>query len=98
MKRHEFLIHSFFQFKIFTRKIGTYFTKFIRKSEEKGCLEASLRGRPLEGEILKLPEGYEAAVIQAVGSDGETFREVKRVKQLTYWNYDKVLPKLIPMA
>ena len=79
-------------------KIGTYFTKFIRKSEEKGCLEASLRGRPLEGEILKLPEGYEAAVIQAAGSDGNTFREVKRVKQLTYWNYDKVLPKLIPMA
>merc|ERR1711879_150367 len=71
-------------------QIGTYFTKFIRESEEKGCLEASLRGRPLEGEILKLPEGYEAAVIQAVGSDGETFREVKRVKQLTYWNCDKV--------
>merc|ERR1712039_510554 len=71
-------------------KIGTYFTKFIRKSGEKGCLEASLRGRPLEGEILKLPEGYEAAVIQAAGSDGNTFREVKRVKQLTYWNYDKV--------
>ena len=60
-------------------KIGTYFTKFIRKNKEKGCLGASLRGRPLEGEILKLPEGYEAAVIKAVGSDGDTFREVKRV-------------------
>ena len=38
-----------------------------------------------------MPEGYEAAVIQAVGSSGDTFREVKRVKQVTYWNYDKVL-------
>ena len=41
-----------------------------------------------------MPEGCEAAVIQAVGSDGDTFREVKRVKQVTYWNYDKVLRKL----
>ena len=79
-------------------KIGTYFTKFIQKNEEKGCLEASLRGRPLEGEILQLPEGYEAAVIQAVGSDGDTFREVKRVQQVTYWNYDKVQPNLIHMT
>ena len=77
-----------------TPKIGTYFTKFIRKNEEKGCLEASLRGRPLEGEILHLPEGYEATVIQAVGSEGDNFREVKRVRQVTYWNYDKVLLKL----
>ena len=61
-------------------------------------MEASLRGRPLEGEILQLPEGYEAAVIQAVGSDGDIFREVKRVQQVTYWNYDKVLPNLIHMT
>ena len=79
-------------------KIGTYFTKFIRKNDEKGCLEVSLRGRPLEGEVLALPDGYEAAVVQAVGSNGDTFREVKRVRELTYWNYDKVLPKLIHTA
>ena len=93
------LIHLWsYHFIILPPKIGTYFTKFIQKNEEKGCLEASLRGRPLEGEILQLPEGYEAAVIQAVGSDGDTFREVKRVQQVTYWNYDKVLPNLIHMT
>jgi hypothetical protein len=53
-----------------TEEIDTYFNPFIRKSAEKECLEATLRGRPLEGEILRLPEGFEAAVVQAGRGDG----------------------------
>ena len=74
--------------------ISQYFTQFVAEDRERGCLAATLVGRPLDGEVLKLPEGKELVVFQAGKADGldkeRTLRAVKRADQVTYWNYDRV--------
>ena len=86
-------------------EIQTYFGNFIvdksqhsTDKDQTGHLEATLRGRPLDGEVLKMPEGFKAVVFQAggevsLGGDStektETMRAIKKLDEFTYWNYDK---------
>ena len=90
-------------------EIKTYFGNFIVAKREDSSpeglegdkstkLEATLRGRPLDGEIIKMPEGFKAVVFQAggetaLGGDSaektETMRAIKKLDRFTYWNYDK---------
>ena len=72
-------------------EIQTFFSNFIKPSDEKRCLEASLRGRPLEGEVLTLPEGYECVVLQAGQGDGvggvkdnKILHGIKKVDRFTF--------------
>ncbi len=80
-------------------EVDVYFTNFIRTKTDGAGLEATLRGRPLDGEALRLPDGHEAVVMQAVGGGGisedghedsqRSYRAVKKTTEITYWNYDK---------
>lgn len=76
--------------------INTYFTSFIKDREDKK-LEGSLRGRPLDGEVVQVPKGSELLVLQAGQGDGlggerneaKVLRVIKRTNQFSYWNYDR---------
>ena len=46
-----------------SEKIGPFFTQYIKKNEEKDCLEVSFQGRPLEGEVKKMPEGQHIRIL-----------------------------------
>ena len=75
--------------------IHAYFTQFIHENEDKKCLETTLQGRPLEGEVIKMPEGHECVVVQMGRTakeedDVKVARVVKRTEGFTCWNYDRV--------
>ncbi len=80
--------------------VQSYFTQFVFHDAERGCLRASLRGRPLDGKVVSLPDGVSAFVLQTGRDDGlrsddhkRTLRVVKACKDMTVWNYDKVPSK-----
>lgn len=53
---------------------------------------ASFRGRPLQGRIVELPEGYVGSVIEAKSSErpSEGRKVIKTFNSFTYWNWDQV--------
>ncbi|KAM7342321.1 ribonuclease H2 subunit C [Cochliomyia hominivorax] len=73
--------------------VEKYFDPYTRKDH--GILTNALRGYPLQGEILKVPDGYKGLVLQETRKplDEEADRTL-RIKgcfeDFTYWNYDKI--------
>ncbi|XP_023304182.2 ribonuclease H2 subunit C [Lucilia cuprina] len=73
--------------------VEKYFNPYTHKDQ--GILSNALRGYPLQGEILKVPEGFKGLVVQETRKplDEEADR-LLRIKgsfeEFTYWNYDKI--------
>ena len=90
--------------------VKTYFTDFIKAETEDGddvdmesggkatdVLTTALRGRPLKGCQVDIPEGYNALVLQTGRSHGGSLGErteaaqmrvVQKLDKITAWNYD----------
>eukprot|EP00088_Acartia_fossae_P055964 TRINITY_DN6509_c0_g1_i1.p1 TRINITY_DN6509_c0_g1~~TRINITY_DN6509_c0_g1_i1.p1 ORF type:complete len:147 (+),score=20.90 TRINITY_DN6509_c0_g1_i1:830-1270(+) len=70
------------------------FNTETKENKEKGCLENSFRGYPLEGVKMTLPEKYAGLVLDTgvltFSGEKENIRGVKMFKEFTYWNYDRV--------
>ncbi|XP_016994606.2 ribonuclease H2 subunit C [Drosophila takahashii] len=77
--------------------VEQYFNNYTREASEfgQGILTNALRGYPLMGEQLKVPEGYRGVVLQETekpiseASDRQ-LRLTGVFEEFTYWNYDKV--------
>ncbi|EDW91769.1 uncharacterized protein LOC6531248 [Drosophila yakuba] len=77
--------------------VDHYFNNYTREATEfgRGILTNALRGYPLMGEKLKVPEGYSGLVLQETekpisNSSDRQLRLTGVFKDFTYWNYDKV--------
>lgn len=73
--------------------VEKYFHPYTHK--EQGVLSNALRGYPLQGEVLKVPEGYKGLVLQETRKplDEEADRTLRikgSFEEFTYWNYDKI--------
>lgn len=73
--------------------VGRYFDPYSRMDQ--GYLSNALRGYPLQGEVLKVPESYRGLVLQETRKplDEEADRTLRikgTFEELTYWNYDKI--------
>ena len=75
-------------------QINDRFIKFTSENLNKGSLGNSLRGFPLDGKTVTLPEGFTGLVVES-GKTGLTKQKKSaRVnsgfKKMRVWNYDKV--------
>ncbi|XP_016976450.1 uncharacterized protein LOC108042619 [Drosophila rhopaloa] len=77
--------------------VEQYFNNYTREATEcgNGILTNSLRGYPLVGEQLKVPEQYRGLVLQETEksinkSIDRQLRLTGVFEEFTYWNYDKV--------
>ncbi|XP_017124333.1 uncharacterized protein LOC108144180 [Drosophila elegans] len=77
--------------------VEEYFNNYTREATDfgNGILTNALRGYPLVGEKLKVPEGYRGLVIQETEkpineSSDRQLRLTGVFEDFTYWNYDKV--------
>lgn len=73
--------------------VEKYFDPYTHK--EHGFLSNALRGYPLQGEVLKVPEGYKGIVVQETRKPldeqaDRTLRIKGTFEEFTYWNYDKI--------
>lgn len=73
--------------------VEKYFDPYTHK--EYGFLSNALRGYPLQGEVLKVPEGYKGIVVQETRKPldeqaDRTLRVKGTFEEFTYWNYDKI--------
>jgi hypothetical protein len=64
-----------------TSDIKRHFTNSIHTNNETNKLEASFRGRPLNGEQLSLPSDY-------IGILSNSSKPISSFDQLTYFNLD----------
>lgn len=76
-------------------EIKERFSQFTEENPAKQCLENSVRGYPLEGVRLAVPEGYTGIIVetppQGLNPDEEKIgRVTSSFKDFTYWNYDRV--------
>ena len=70
------------------------FNKFTEADDKDSeLLTNSLRGYPLEGRKLPLPEGYTGLVVEggktSLTSQDRDVRATASFKEMTYWNYDR---------
>ena len=75
-------------------QINERFSQFTSEDADKVCLRNSLRGFPLDGKTLRLPEGFTGLVVES-GKSGLTkqdksARVTSSFKEMRVWNYDKV--------
>lgn len=77
--------------------VKNYFNNYTREATEfgTGILTNALRGFPLMGEKLKVPEGYCGLVLQETekpisDTSDRKLRLTGVFQDFTYWNYDKV--------
>ncbi|XP_017050003.1 uncharacterized protein LOC108094073 [Drosophila ficusphila] len=77
--------------------VEQYFNNYTREATEfgSGVVTNALRGYPLVGEQLKVPEGYRGLVLQETEKPiSESYDRQLRLTgvfdEFTYWNYDKV--------
>ncbi|KAH8285206.1 hypothetical protein KR054_006183 [Drosophila jambulina] len=77
--------------------VEEYFNNYTREAPEygTGMLTNALRGYPLVGERLKVPEGFQGLVLQETEkplseSSDRQLRLTGVFEEFTYWNYDKV--------
>ncbi|CAL1293607.1 unnamed protein product [Larinioides sclopetarius] len=72
--------------------VSNYFTPFIR--EQDGHLTCSLRGHPLKGQKVKVPDGYVGVVLKEnkkfASDDKRDLKKVATFKDFTSWNWDIV--------
>lgn len=75
-------------------EVHSRFSAFTTKNSNLGCLENQLRGRPLEGLDMKLPEGYTGLVVEGpragLTDQNRNLRVTASFPSFNYWNYDKV--------
>ncbi|KAH8257979.1 hypothetical protein KR038_003615 [Drosophila bunnanda] len=77
--------------------VQEYFNNYTREASEygTGILTNALRGYPLVGERLKVPDGFQGLVLQETNkplseSSDRQLRLTGVFEEFTYWNYDKV--------
>ncbi|KAH8402222.1 hypothetical protein KR009_010493 [Drosophila setifemur] len=77
--------------------VEDYFNNYTREATDygSGILLNALRGYPLIGERLKVPEGFKGLVLQETDKPLSEFadRQLRLTgvfEEFTYWNYDKV--------
>ncbi|CAH1793170.1 unnamed protein product [Owenia fusiformis] len=73
--------------------VDKYFNSSLEN--EDGILVGSFRGRPLQGNVQSVPEGYTGVVMKEnhkpFNEDEErTFKAAHTFKEFTYWNLDKL--------
>jgi len=76
-----------------TSDIEERFSKFTEKDDDTEILSNSIRGFPLQGKILSVPENYKGIIVES-GKSGLTkqdksARVTSCFEQMTYWNYDR---------
>lgn len=76
-----------------TAEVAKYFHSSVRDDENEQ-LTASFRGRPLNGQALRLPAGYTGFVLKEsrrpfVEEEDRNVNITHKFKELTYWNLDK---------
>lgn len=74
--------------------VAKYFDQFIDESSAGGDLNNSLRGRPIIGAKMDIPEGWQGVVYterkRPLNDDVDrVFQQKTTFDSLTYWNYDK---------
>ncbi|XP_034652646.1 uncharacterized protein LOC117891335 [Drosophila subobscura] len=77
--------------------VETYFNNYTREAPEygSGVVTNALRGYPLVGHRIQVPEGYKGIVLQETEKplSESTDRQLRLTgvfDEFTYWNYDKV--------
>lgn len=66
------------------------------KNKNGPILGASFRGRPLHGNVIKLPEGYTANIVTRSAKDKNLVKSVtkktavKKLDEFTYWHWDQI--------
>jgi len=75
-------------------QVETRFSSFSTTNKKLDCLENQLRGRPLDGLSMKLPEGYTGLVVEGpragLTDQDRSLRATASFNSFTYWNYDKI--------
>ncbi|GFT78500.1 uncharacterized protein NPIL_602411 [Nephila pilipes] len=73
--------------------VSDYFTPFIR--EQNNHLTCSVRGHPLKGQTIKLPDDYTGVVVKenknlSMSDDKRDLKKSATFKEFTSWNWDIV--------
>ena len=75
-------------------QISDRFNQFTSENLDKGSLSNSLRGFPLDGKTMKLPEGFTGLVVESgktgLTKQNKSARVSSSFKEMRVWNYDKV--------
>jgi len=83
-------------------KVSKYFTPYIREDDSENTFTCSLRGYPLQGQEVKVPEGYSGVVLRErkhVDSDEIDLKATAVFKKYLSWNWDRMpLDDEIPKA
>ncbi|KAF8783489.1 ribonuclease H2 subunit C-like [Argiope bruennichi] len=73
-----------------TTNVSDYFTPFIR--EQDGHFTSSIRGHPLKGQKVKIPDGYTGVVLKEnkkfTSDDKKDLKKFATFKEFTAWNWD----------
>ncbi|XP_034934120.1 ribonuclease H2 subunit C [Chelonus insularis] len=80
--------------------VSTYFTPYIRPTVN-DHFDASFRGYPLHGKMIKVPKGYKGIVLyeRKKPINPESRRNLNSTEsftEFTFWNYDKLPTKNDP--
>ncbi|XP_055533276.1 uncharacterized protein LOC129723227 [Wyeomyia smithii] len=83
-------------------KVHQYFNSYTEELEDETLVNA-LRGYPLRGKHLNLPDGYSGIILQETQKPLSEHEERKftfggAFKQFTYWNYDKIPSRNDPLV
>ncbi|XP_062559611.1 uncharacterized protein LOC134224291 [Armigeres subalbatus] len=78
-------------------KVEQYFDSYTEKLED-NTLANALRGYPLRGKRIDLPENYCGVIFQETSKplsseEERNFSFAGAFKEFTYWNYDKIPSK-----
>ncbi|GFY61256.1 uncharacterized protein TNIN_403671 [Trichonephila inaurata madagascariensis] len=73
--------------------VSNYFTPYIR--EQGNHLTCSVRGHPLKGQKIKIPDSYIGVVLKenknlSISDDKRDLKKVATFKEFTSWNWDIV--------
>ena len=75
-------------------QIKDRFSQFTSENVDKGSLSNSLRGFPLDGKTVRLPEGFTGLVVESskagLTKQDKSARVSASFKEMRVWNYDKV--------
>ena len=75
-------------------QITDRFNQFTSENVRKGSLSNSLRGFPLDGKTVRLPDGFTGLVVESskagLTKQDKSARVNVSFKEMRVWNYDKV--------
>ncbi|XP_052870253.1 ribonuclease H2 subunit C [Anopheles cruzii] len=83
--------------------VEKFFTPYTTECQQDGTVQNALRGYPLQGKAMTLPDGYKGVILQETkkplsNDEDRNLTFAGAFRDLTYWNYDRHPSRNDPLA